>query len=120
VPSRWSRPVDGATIRDQTSAASPAARARPSVAAAGRSGEGASPANRARARASRSGRLGAGRPRRPLLSVTPGALAAEPPEARPDLVPPAAREQELRRGQQDELLDRADAPLVGGVEGAQG
>ena len=71
--SRWSRPVDGATTRDQTSAASPAGRARPSVGTAGRSGDVASPAKRARSSARRSGSFEASRPSRARISSAPPA-----------------------------------------------
>ncbi len=68
---RWSRPVAGATNRAHTSAASPAASARPArLPDDGRSAS-SSPANRARSCASRSGSLVARRPSRSRISSAP-------------------------------------------------
>ena len=82
--SRWSRPVDGATSRAQTSAASPAASARPAVGVAVRA-----------LRVARRRRTARGPAR-----AAPAACDASRPSRRPDLVGAAGRQQELGRGQQ--------------------
>ena len=90
--SMWSRPVAGARWAAQTSAASPTdhrARRRSGAPRSSPRSSSAAPSNRARSAASRSGRRAAARPSRSRIAA--GA---------------AGREQELRRGQQDGLVDR--------------
>ncbi len=55
-----------------------------------------------------------------ILREALGQARRGPAEARPDLLGPADRQQELRRGQEDDLANGLDAALVGGIEGAHG
>ena len=96
--------MDGAISRDQTSAASPAASARPPDAGGRRC-----------------------RPVGQRLPGEPGEVEREPlrqaraeaAEPGPDLVGAALREEELRRRQERELADGLHGPLVGRVEGTE-